>query len=78
MKKPTKKQLLVYEFLCQYVEENSCSPTIKEISEHFGEWQNATFECLLSMEEKGMIKRHKPKGADGYAARSISPLKDFK
>ena len=34
--KLTKKQKMVYDYICEYVRENSVSPTQKEIQEHFG------------------------------------------
>jgi repressor LexA len=36
MKKLTKKQKLVFDFICEYLDENGYSPTQTEIQQHFG------------------------------------------
>ena len=54
---PTPKQLIIEDFIGQFIAEHRYSPTIKELAEHFGK-SDPTMKAILDrMEARGRIKR---------------------
>jgi len=58
----TPKQLAVYVFILESQFTNRCSPSIRQISEHFGVNINATAKKINILQRKGFIE----KNADGH------------
>lgn len=68
--KPTERQLEVLAFIRSYRAEHGMSPTIREISEHFGfGGPNATMGHVKALEAKGLLTR----GVDSKS-RSLMPV----
>lgn len=58
LKPLTKTQNLIFEFIKGFIDENSYSPTSKDIQKRFDfKSVNAAFEHLKWIEKKGYIKR---------------------
>lgn len=57
MKNLTKRQSEIMQFITEYSELNSCPPTIREISAHFGVSIKAVQDHLLALEKKGFITK---------------------
>lgn len=57
MKKLTKKQLKIVEFIRKFISENSYSPTYKEIAEHFKVNVNAIQQAIAALIKKGSIEK---------------------
>jgi len=57
MKKLTKKQASVLDFLKKSIEINLYAPTYKEIAEKFGNNVNAIQQVIIALEKKGYIEK---------------------
>lgn len=56
MPKPlTKRQSDVLKFIKKFIDKNGCSPTQKEIADHFGVFPNAARDYLINLQKKGEI-----------------------
>jgi repressor LexA len=57
MEKLTKKQLKTVKFIKEFIQENSYSPTYKEIAEHFNVNVNAVQQSVSALIKKGSIEK---------------------
>lgn len=58
----TKSEKRVYDFLCEYIEENGFSPSVRDITESLGFASPSTVHLYLSrLEQKGYIEREQRK-----------------
>lgn len=57
MNAPTDKQQAVLEYVRSFVMQNGYSPTMKEISTHFGWWPNAAMVHCQLLEKKGLLRK---------------------
>ncbi len=58
MRKPTKRQLEVLDFINSFRKENSFSPTIREIAGHFGISVRAAYDHVGALKKKKLIIYH--------------------
>lgn len=56
MKKITTKQKEVINFIKGYIKKNGISPSLADISKHFGFHPNAAFGVIEALERKGYIE----------------------
>jgi repressor LexA len=57
MEKLTKKQSKTVKFIKEFIDENSCSPTYKEIAEHFKVNVNAVQQSVSALIKKGSLEK---------------------
>ncbi len=72
MKKLTKRQKEVLEFIKFYTKEHKFPPTIREIGEHFGISVRGSYDHIKALEKKGYIKC----GVNRSRAIEILPRED--
>jgi repressor LexA len=69
MKKLTKKQKLVFDFICEYLESNGYSPTQTEIQVHFGfKSLGSVQDYIKYLTQSGHLK------SDANAVRGLEPV----
>ena len=69
MYKLTKSERRVYEYLCEYIDENGYSPSVRDICTALGFASSSTVHLYLSrLEEKGYIEKEQKK------SRSFRPI----
>ena len=62
MESLTKSESRVYSFLCEYIEENGFSPSVRDITEALGFASPSTVHLYISrLEQKGYIEREQKK-----------------
>ncbi len=72
MKGITDRQKEVLNFISDFTEENSCPPTVREISEHFGISLRAVQDHINALQKKGYLSQTQKK------SRSIKVLYDLR
>jgi repressor LexA len=72
MKGITDRQKEVLTFISDFTEENSCPPTVREISEHFGISLRAIQDHITALQKKGFLSQTQKK------SRSIKVLYDLR
>lgn len=55
MKKPSKKQALILEFLEYFIKENGYPPTYQEIGDELGKSKSTIFTSMTCLEKKGYV-----------------------
>ncbi|GAG54864.1 unnamed protein product, partial [marine sediment metagenome] len=58
MKKLTKRQNQILEFIISFIKKNSIAPSIREIADYFNFTAKASFDHLIALEKKGEISRN--------------------